>query len=264
MHSVSLALRPQDCFRLPKTGGPAMSVSCKFERSLLSHEENETVRVTHHPAIYEQDAEALQALRVRLRGAARQGADADAAEAARCPREKPSRGRACRARPSGRCTENRLCGGAETREQGIGPRSRADGPNGAMWRRPGARLRCAARQNSSRIRRPATPRMRACEPFRAGAAGQRYPRTRSAGPRRRRNARRRHASRGPSRGGDAHSSNHGAVGSRDRAGRGFDQCYYPCTARCAAKYACEQRNAGPNCFTNYNKCRSFCWRGCRH
>jgi hypothetical protein len=45
-----------------------MSVSCKFERSLLSHEENETVRVTHHPAIYEQDAEGLQALRVRLRG----------------------------------------------------------------------------------------------------------------------------------------------------------------------------------------------------
>jgi hypothetical protein len=45
-----------------------MSVSCKFERSLLSHEEHETVRVTHHPAIYEQGAEGLQALRVRLRG----------------------------------------------------------------------------------------------------------------------------------------------------------------------------------------------------
>jgi len=47
------------------------------------------------------------------------------------------------------------------------------------------------------------------------------------------------------------------------AAGGFDRCYYPCTARCAAKYACEQRNAGPNCFTNYNKCRSFCWRVCR-
>jgi hypothetical protein len=43
-----------------------------------------------------------------------------------------------------------------------------------------------------------------------------------------------------------------------------DQCYEPCKARCAAKYACERRNAGPNCFTNYNKCRSFCWRVCRH
>ena len=44
-----------------------MSVSCKFERSLLSHEEHETIRVTHHPAIYEHDAEGLKTLRVRLR-----------------------------------------------------------------------------------------------------------------------------------------------------------------------------------------------------
>jgi hypothetical protein len=44
-----------------------MSVSCKFERSLLSHEEHEIIGVTHHPAIYEHDLEALKALRVRLR-----------------------------------------------------------------------------------------------------------------------------------------------------------------------------------------------------
>lgn len=44
-----------------------MSMSCKRERSLLSHEEHETVRVTHHPAIYEHDVEELQALRMRLR-----------------------------------------------------------------------------------------------------------------------------------------------------------------------------------------------------
>jgi hypothetical protein len=44
-----------------------MSVSCKFERSLLSHEEDETIRVTHHPAIYEHDAKGLKTLRVRLR-----------------------------------------------------------------------------------------------------------------------------------------------------------------------------------------------------
>ena len=44
-----------------------MSASCKFERSLLSHEEHETIRVTHHPAIYEHDAEGLKTLRVRLR-----------------------------------------------------------------------------------------------------------------------------------------------------------------------------------------------------
>jgi hypothetical protein len=44
-----------------------MSLSCKFERSLLSHEEHEVVRLTHHPAIYEHDADGLKALRVRLR-----------------------------------------------------------------------------------------------------------------------------------------------------------------------------------------------------
>jgi hypothetical protein len=44
-----------------------MSVSCKFERSLISHEEDETIRATHHPAIYEHDAEGLKTLRVRLR-----------------------------------------------------------------------------------------------------------------------------------------------------------------------------------------------------
>jgi hypothetical protein len=48
-------------------GNLTMSMSCKRERGLLSHEEHETVRVTHHPAIYEHDAEGLQALRVRLR-----------------------------------------------------------------------------------------------------------------------------------------------------------------------------------------------------
>jgi hypothetical protein len=44
-----------------------MSVSCKFERSLLSHEEHEVLRLTHHPAIYDNDLDGLKALRVRLR-----------------------------------------------------------------------------------------------------------------------------------------------------------------------------------------------------
>jgi hypothetical protein len=44
-----------------------MSVPCKFERSLLSHEEYETVQVTHHPAIYAIDPEGLQQVRGRLR-----------------------------------------------------------------------------------------------------------------------------------------------------------------------------------------------------
>ena len=44
-----------------------MSVPCKFERSLLSHEEYETIRLTHHPAIYSAEADALADLRSRLR-----------------------------------------------------------------------------------------------------------------------------------------------------------------------------------------------------
>jgi hypothetical protein len=44
-----------------------MSVSYKFERRLLSHEEHEVLRVTHHPAIYDHDVDGLKALRSRLR-----------------------------------------------------------------------------------------------------------------------------------------------------------------------------------------------------
>src|SRR3974390_3216938 len=44
-----------------------MSVPCKFERSLLSQEEYETIRLTHHPAIYDVEAGELEAMRPRLR-----------------------------------------------------------------------------------------------------------------------------------------------------------------------------------------------------
>ncbi|HEY0851131.1 MAG TPA: hypothetical protein VGD96_14505 [Bradyrhizobium sp.] len=44
-----------------------MSVPCKFERSLLSHEEYETIRLTHHPAIYDVEVAELEAMRPRLR-----------------------------------------------------------------------------------------------------------------------------------------------------------------------------------------------------
>jgi hypothetical protein len=44
-----------------------MSVPCKFERSLLSHDEYETVRLTHHPAIYDVEVAELEAMRPRLR-----------------------------------------------------------------------------------------------------------------------------------------------------------------------------------------------------
>jgi hypothetical protein len=48
-------------------GGMAMSVPCKYERSLLSHEEYETIRLTHHPAIYDVEVAELEAMRPRLR-----------------------------------------------------------------------------------------------------------------------------------------------------------------------------------------------------
>jgi hypothetical protein len=44
-----------------------MSVPCKFEQSLLSHGEYETIRLTHHPFIYDAGASNLADLRSRLR-----------------------------------------------------------------------------------------------------------------------------------------------------------------------------------------------------
>lgn len=43
-----------------------MSTSCRSERSLISHEEYEIVKVTHHPAIYELKREDLVAARRQL------------------------------------------------------------------------------------------------------------------------------------------------------------------------------------------------------
>lgn len=44
-----------------------MAISSKLERKVLSQDEFEAVRATHHPAIYELDRKELQAVRVRLR-----------------------------------------------------------------------------------------------------------------------------------------------------------------------------------------------------
>jgi hypothetical protein len=44
-----------------------MSIASKAEFSVLNHEEGEMVRLTHHPAIYELDGEALRSLQRRLR-----------------------------------------------------------------------------------------------------------------------------------------------------------------------------------------------------
>ncbi|MDI4235126.1 hypothetical protein OZ411_20155 [Bradyrhizobium sp. Arg237L] len=44
-----------------------MSLPCKLERSLLSHDEYETIRLTHHPAIYDVEPTDLADMRSRLR-----------------------------------------------------------------------------------------------------------------------------------------------------------------------------------------------------
>lgn len=44
-----------------------MSIPCKRERALLSHDEYETIRLTHHPAIYDVEPPELEALQSRLR-----------------------------------------------------------------------------------------------------------------------------------------------------------------------------------------------------
>ncbi|HWA30975.1 MAG TPA: hypothetical protein VG867_07745 [Rhizomicrobium sp.] len=44
-----------------------MSVPCKFETSLLKHDEREAVLASHHPAIYDASLDDLKALRRRLR-----------------------------------------------------------------------------------------------------------------------------------------------------------------------------------------------------
>jgi hypothetical protein len=52
----------------PKSkGGLVMSVPCKYERSILGREEYETIRPTHHPAIYDVEIAELEDLRSRLR-----------------------------------------------------------------------------------------------------------------------------------------------------------------------------------------------------
>ena len=44
-----------------------MSVPRKLERSFLSHDEYETIRLTHHPAIYDVEPAELEAIRSRRR-----------------------------------------------------------------------------------------------------------------------------------------------------------------------------------------------------
>ena len=44
-----------------------MSIPCKFERSILSHDEHQAILRSHHPEIYDAGLDDLKALRQRLR-----------------------------------------------------------------------------------------------------------------------------------------------------------------------------------------------------
>jgi hypothetical protein len=44
-----------------------MSIPCKFERSVLNHDEHEVILRSHHPEIYDAGLDDLKALRQRLR-----------------------------------------------------------------------------------------------------------------------------------------------------------------------------------------------------
>ena len=44
-----------------------MSIPCKFERSIFSHDEHELILRSHHPEIYDARLDDLEALRQRLR-----------------------------------------------------------------------------------------------------------------------------------------------------------------------------------------------------
>lgn len=44
-----------------------MTIPCKFERSVLSHDEHEIILQSHHPGIYDVGLDDLKALRQRLR-----------------------------------------------------------------------------------------------------------------------------------------------------------------------------------------------------
>ena len=64
-----------------------MSIPCKFERSILSHDEYEIVLPSHHPGIYDRGVEDLKKLRHRLRDMRDRGAYASTREAPRSARK---------------------------------------------------------------------------------------------------------------------------------------------------------------------------------
>src|SRR5499427_2192950 len=84
--------------------GAAMSIPCKFERSILSYDEHEIVLRSHHPEIYDASLDDLSALRQRLR----EMRDKECTLAREKRRAVRGRGaQASRAQPSTPCSASR-------------------------------------------------------------------------------------------------------------------------------------------------------------
>ena len=143
-----------------------MSIPCKFERSLLSHDEHEIVASTHHPAIYDAGPDDLKSLLKRLRDL-------------RDKERTLSRGKQREARGKGAARGATFPGTAEhpyRRKQVFvfGAQARRQGDYRAktsLWRVPrmpslrSAPWPCAARRSSRIARPPDTPHMRECAPL---------------------------------------------------------------------------------------------------
>ena len=151
-----------------------MSVSCRFERSLLNHEENETIRATHHPAIYDHDVEALKALRVRLR----QMRDKERTLTRQKQREvrgkAEPRGASFPGTPEQPLHRKQVFAAAMKRVNKELARIQKLEARTAMWRPLGAHSLSTARHNLCHIRRLAILLMRACNHFRARVAAQKF------------------------------------------------------------------------------------------
>src|ERR1041384_6833101 len=65
-HRAGSALTPADLSRATSPE-ETMSIPCKFERSILNHDEHELILRSHHTEIYEAGLDDLKALRQRLR-----------------------------------------------------------------------------------------------------------------------------------------------------------------------------------------------------
>jgi hypothetical protein len=167
-----------------------MSIPCKFERSLLGHDEYEIVAGTHHPAIYDADLKDLRSLLKRLRDL-------------RDKERTHSRGKRREARGKGAPRGATFPGTAEhpyKRKQVFVSRSSASArrfPAGTSLRRVPltsslriTRLPCAVRHSSRLARPPDTPPMRECARCPANADAPKCSRPKSAVFRRRRATRR--------------------------------------------------------------------------